>query len=141
MFCGYSLAHRQDCGPVWKKLFMVVANHQLLACRVLVVSHYFFWSSIIYFVSNFWRYCVNLFFYSLVSPTNPTPPDSLTSDDSSYMSAKDNSSVASMSTARVRFSPVTLLDLPTQGQHQDSTVPLQAFSHSSRGSSIPEFFT
>lgn len=77
----------------------------------------------------------------LVSPTNPTPPDSFTSDDSSYMSAKDNSSIASMSTARVRFSPVTLLDLPTQGQHQDSTIPLQASSPSRQSSSIGEFFT
>lgn len=90
----------------------------------------------------FWLDCVNLFFHSLVSPTSPTPPDSLTSDDSSYMSAKDNSSVASMSsTTRVRFSPITLLDLPTQGQHQDSTVPLQALSHSSRQPPISEFFT
>lgn len=54
------------------------------------------------------------------TPTNPTPPDSLTSDDSSYVSAS-NSSVS-----RVRFSPTTLIDLPTPGQHQDLTVPLQA---------------
>ncbi|XP_022172420.1 mitogen-activated protein kinase kinase kinase 10 isoform X2 [Myzus persicae] len=81
-----------------------------------------------------------------VSPTNPTPPDSLTSDDSSYMSARD-SSAASMSTARVRFSPVTLLDLPTHGQHQDSTVPLQAAAttsssapNSRRSSSVSEYF-
>ncbi|KAL4143192.1 hypothetical protein QTP88_005550 [Uroleucon formosanum] len=80
-----------------------------------------------------------------VSPTNPTPPDSLTSDDSSYMSARD-SSAASMSTARVRFSPVTLLDLPTHGQHQDSTIPLQAATttsssapNSRRSSSVSEF--
>ncbi|XP_025192427.1 mitogen-activated protein kinase kinase kinase 10 isoform X3 [Melanaphis sacchari] len=71
-----------------------------------------------------------------VSPTNPTPPESLTSDDSSYMSARD-SSAASMSTARVRFSPVTLLDLPTHGQHQDSTVPLQAAASTSSSSSAP----
>lgn len=75
----------------------------------------------------------------LGSPTNPTTPDSLTSDDSSYMSARD-SSAASSSTARVRFSPITLLDLPTQGQHQDSTVPLQA-SSSRRSSPFTEFIT
>lgn len=55
------------------------------------------------------------------TPTNPTPPDSLTSDDSSYVSAKDSNS----SVGRVRFSP-TLLDLNAPGQHQDSTIPLQA---------------
>lgn len=55
------------------------------------------------------------------TPTNPTPPDSLTSDDSSYVSAKDSNS----SVGRVRFSP-TLLDLSAPGQHQDSTIPLQA---------------
>ncbi|XP_025420103.1 mitogen-activated protein kinase kinase kinase 9 isoform X3 [Sipha flava] len=76
---------------------------------------------------------------SAVSPTNPTPPDSLTSDDSSYMSARD-SSITSTSTARVRFSPITLLDLPTHGQHQDSTVPLQA-SSSRRSSSVTEFIS
>lgn len=57
------------------------------------------------------------------TPTNPTPPDSLTSDDSSYLSAKDGS-VSSQS--RVRFSPETLLDLPSQGQCHDPTVPLTA---------------
>ncbi|KAJ8944353.1 hypothetical protein NQ318_011485 [Aromia moschata] len=56
------------------------------------------------------------------TPTNPTPPDSLTSDDSSYVSAKDSNS----SVSRVRFSPTTLIDLPVPGQHQDPTVPLQA---------------
>lgn len=40
------------------------------------------------------------------SPTKTTPSDSLTSDDSSYLSAKD-SSISSQS--RVRFSPETLL--------------------------------
>lgn len=55
------------------------------------------------------------------TPTNPTPPDSLTSDDSSYVSAKDSN----CSVSRVRFSP-TLLDLNVPGQHQDSTIPLQA---------------
>lgn len=42
------------------------------------------------------------------TPTNPTPPDSLTSDDSSYLSAKEGSSVSSHS--RVRFSPEAYLD-------------------------------
>nr|CAI5818223.1 unnamed protein product [Callosobruchus analis] len=56
------------------------------------------------------------------TPTNPTPPDSLTSDDSSYVSAKDSNS----SVSRVRFSPTTLIDLPVPGQHQDTTIPLQA---------------
>lgn len=56
------------------------------------------------------------------TPTNPTPPDSLTSDDSSYVSAKDSNS----SMTRVRFSPTTLIDLPVPGQNQDTTIPLQA---------------
>ncbi|XP_008192286.2 mitogen-activated protein kinase kinase kinase 11 isoform X2 [Tribolium castaneum] len=56
------------------------------------------------------------------TPTNPTPPDSLTSDDSSYVSAKDSNS----SVSRVRFSPTTLIDLPVPRQNQDPTVPLQA---------------
>ncbi|XP_035778496.1 mitogen-activated protein kinase kinase kinase 9-like isoform X2 [Anopheles albimanus] len=43
------------------------------------------------------------------SMTNATPPDSLTSDDSSYLSAKDNSSSIS-SQSRVRFTPEILLD-------------------------------
>lgn len=57
------------------------------------------------------------------TPTNPTPPDSLTSDDSSYVSAKDSNN---SSVSRVRFSPTTLIDLPVPGQNQDPTVPLQA---------------
>ncbi|XP_058062388.1 mitogen-activated protein kinase kinase kinase 11-like [Anopheles bellator] len=44
------------------------------------------------------------------SATNPTPPDSLTSDDSSYLSAKDNSSSIS-SQSRVRFTPEIVLDV------------------------------
>ncbi|XP_052902780.1 mitogen-activated protein kinase kinase kinase 11 [Anopheles moucheti] len=44
------------------------------------------------------------------SATNPTPPDSLTSDDSSYLSAKDNSSSIS-SQSRVRFTPEIVLDI------------------------------
>jgi mitogen-activated protein kinase kinase kinase 9 len=56
------------------------------------------------------------------TPTNPTPPDSLTSEDSSYVSAKESS------TSRVRFLPgvgsETLLDIPVPSV--DSTIPLQA---------------
>ncbi|XP_012281138.1 mitogen-activated protein kinase kinase kinase 11 [Orussus abietinus] len=75
------------------------------------------------------------------TPTNPTPPDSLTSEDSSYVSAKDSQ----ISISRVRFSPVTfdrdgvprdhretLLDIPMHGQSQDVTVPLQANRRLSR---------
>ena len=67
------------------------------------------------------------------TPTNPTPPDSLHSEDSSYVSAKDSSHSAG-SSLRVRFSPVaasvsgdgrTLLDIPVQGQSQDYTIPLK----------------
>uniref|UniRef100_A0AAR5P5X0 mitogen-activated protein kinase kinase kinase n=1 Tax=Dendroctonus ponderosae TaxID=77166 RepID=A0AAR5P5X0_DENPD len=57
------------------------------------------------------------------TPTNPTPPDSLTSDDSSYISAKESNNG---SVSRVRFSPTTLIDLPVPGQSLDPTVPLQA---------------
>lgn len=72
------------------------------------------------------------------TPTNPTPPDSLTSEDSSYVSAKEGS--CSSSTPRVHFSPVmqhqtptaTLLDIPVIGQAQDSTVPLQALRGQTR---------
>ncbi|XP_059482536.1 mitogen-activated protein kinase kinase kinase 10-like isoform X2 [Neocloeon triangulifer] len=56
------------------------------------------------------------------TPTNPTPPDSLTSEDSSYVSAKESTS------SRVRFlnnmGSETLLDVPVPTV--DSTVPLQA---------------
>ncbi|XP_017113231.1 uncharacterized protein LOC108136503 isoform X3 [Drosophila elegans] len=51
------------------------------------------------------------------TPTNPTPPDSLTSDDSSYLSAKEGSIGSQHS--RVRFSPEAYLDanpLPTLGR-------------------------
>lgn len=61
--------------------------------------------------------------------TNPTPPDSLTSDDSSYLSARD-SSISSQS--RVRFSPEALLDAPSHGQGLDPTIPLQATKRMSR---------
>lgn len=64
------------------------------------------------------------------TPTNPTPPDSLTSDDSSYLSARDGSSISSQS--RVRFSPETLLDVSSQGQSLDPTIPLQAAKRMSR---------
>lgn len=67
------------------------------------------------------------------TPTNPTPPDSLTSDDSSYLSAKEGS-VSSQS--RVRFSPETLLDLPAQGQCLDATVPIQAVAPLNRRRSL-----
>ncbi|XP_055692326.1 mitogen-activated protein kinase kinase kinase 11-like isoform X1 [Lutzomyia longipalpis] len=60
------------------------------------------------------------------TPTNPTPPDSLTSDDSSYLSAKDGGSSSISSQSRVRFSPEISLDMPSQGQTMDGTVPLQA---------------
>lgn len=45
--------------------------------------------------------------HKATTPTNPTPPDSLTSDDSTYLSAKDGS-ISSQS--RVRFSPESLLE-------------------------------
>lgn len=66
------------------------------------------------------------------TPTKPTPPDSLTSDDSSYMSAKDGYSSLSSSQSRVRFSPETLLDQPVQGQNMDVTIPIQAVRRLSR---------
>ena len=75
------------------------------------------------------------------TPTNPTPPDSLTSEDSSYVSAKDSQ----ISIGRVRFSPITfdrdsisrdhretLLDIPVHGQGQDITIPLQVNRRISR---------
>lgn len=68
--------------------------------------------------------------------TNPTPPDSMHSEDSSYVSAKDISSQHSSTSAlRVRFSPVaasvssdgrTLIDVPILGQNLNSTAPLKA---------------
>ncbi|KAG8042334.1 hypothetical protein G9C98_004968 [Cotesia typhae] len=91
------------------------------------------------------------------TPTNPTPPDSLTSEDSSYVSAKDSQ----ISISRVRFSPVTfdrdrdrdslsssrdhrdaLLDIPIHAQGSEAvTSPLQSSRrHNSRNrkSSISE---
>lgn len=56
------------------------------------------------------------------TPTNPTPPDSLTSDDSSYLSAKEGSIGSQHS--RVRFSPEAYLDatsnLPLLGRRMTS---------------------
>lgn len=49
------------------------------------------------------------------TPTNPTPPDSLASDDSSYVSAKESNS----SVSRVRFSPETLIDINVPTQNLD----------------------
>ena len=72
------------------------------------------------------------------TPTNPTPPDSMHSEDSLYVSAKDTTSSqhSSVSALRVRFSPLaavsgdsrsTLIDNPVQGQSQDYTIPLKVF--------------
>lgn len=73
------------------------------------------------------------------TPTNPTPPDSMHSEDSSYVSAKESSSQhSSVSALRVRFSPLaavtgdgrsTLMDIPVQGQSQDYTIPLKVLSN------------
>lgn len=62
------------------------------------------------------------------TPTNPTPPDSLTSDDSSYLSAKDSSS----SQSRVRFSPETLLDAAVYSSGQQNLDTVQLISRRSR---------
>lgn len=60
------------------------------------------------------------------TPTNPTPPDSLTSEDSSYVSAKEGS------VSRVRFSPITALMCDSNVQrenimdmniHEETTIP------------------
>ncbi|KAJ8683822.1 hypothetical protein QAD02_019614 [Eretmocerus hayati] len=58
------------------------------------------------------------------TPTNPTPPDSLTSEDSSYVSAKDGQ----ISIGRVRFSPVTFEREMLGHPHTitEITSPLQA---------------
>ncbi|XP_033209044.1 uncharacterized protein LOC117167911 [Belonocnema kinseyi] len=81
--------------------------------------------------------------------TNPTPPDSLTSEDSSYVSANGSQ----ISAGRVRFSPVTidrdsisidnretLLDIPVHIQSQDITIPLQVNRSVSRNCkrSVPD---
>lgn len=64
-----------------------------------------------------------------ISPTRTTPSDSLTSDDSSYLSAKDGS-ISSQS--RVRFSPETLLDHPVSTTL--ATTPVRRLSRSQRHS-------
>lgn len=73
------------------------------------------------------------------TPTNPTPPDSLTSEDFSYASGKEGS------VSRVRFSPIAalmcesnpqregILDL---GHYEESSLPVQ--SRRSRKSSANE---
>lgn len=86
------------------------------------------------------------------TPTNPTPPDSMTSEDSSYVSAPDMYSTLSggsggnsIGGGRVRFSPAshvisqegvtgrpTLLDMPVEGQSQDTTIPLTALRQAIR---------
>ncbi|XP_042239490.1 mitogen-activated protein kinase kinase kinase 9-like isoform X9 [Homarus americanus] len=86
------------------------------------------------------------------TPTNPTPPDSMTSEDSSYVSAPDMYSTLSGGSGgnstgggRVRFSPAshvisqegvpgrhTLLDMPVEGQSQDTTKPLTALRQAIR---------
>lgn len=63
------------------------------------------------------------------SPTKTTPSDSLTSDDSSYLSAKEGS-ISSQS--RVRFSPETLLDQPMSTA--SVCTPLRRLSRSQRHS-------
>lgn len=55
------------------------------------------------------------------TPTNPTPPDSLASDDSSYVSAKESNS----SVSRVRFSPETLIDINVPVQNVDTTLQIR----------------
>ncbi|XP_049276648.1 uncharacterized protein LOC125760504 isoform X3 [Anopheles funestus] len=64
------------------------------------------------------------------STTNPTPPDSLTSDDSSYLSAKDNSSSIS-SQSRVRFTPEIVLDVDSPLQSPTGYVGSGATTSSS----------
>ncbi|XP_030379271.1 uncharacterized protein LOC115627670 [Scaptodrosophila lebanonensis] len=62
--------------------------------------------------------------FALGTPTNPTPPDSLTSDDSSYLSAKEGS--ISSQHSRVRFSPEAYLDaaLPPTSLGRRMTAPI-----------------
>ncbi|XP_011504938.1 PREDICTED: uncharacterized protein LOC105367820 isoform X3 [Ceratosolen solmsi marchali] len=63
------------------------------------------------------------------TPTNPTPPDSLTSEDSSYVSAKDSQ----ISISRVRFSPVTFdRELLAHPQTTEITSPAQTNRRTSR---------
>lgn len=66
------------------------------------------------------------------SPTKTTPSDSLTSDDSSYLSAKEGS-ISSQS--RVRFSPETLLeDAVANSTTTSVSTPLRRLSRSQRHS-------
>lgn len=66
------------------------------------------------------------------SPTKTTPSDSLTSDDSSYLSAKEGS-ISSQS--RVRFSPETLLeDAVVNSTTTSVSTPLRRLSRSQRHS-------
>lgn len=55
------------------------------------------------------------------TPTNPTPPDSLASDDSSYVSAKESNS----SVSRVRFSPETLIDSNVPVPNHDNVIQIR----------------
>ena len=88
------------------------------------------------------------------TPTNTTPPDSMTSEDSSYVSATDMYSAGSGSghhttvstgLSRVKFSPAlgltnalgeyirpTLLDQPVDGQDFDRTIPLKAHRNNTK---------
>lgn len=79
--------------------------------------------------------------------TNQTPPDILTSDDSSYLNAKDNSSSIS-SQSRVRFTPEILLDIqqpqqrmqqqqPQHHQRQLYSMQTQISQSSALGSHVP----
>lgn len=80
------------------------------------------------------------------TPTNPTPPDSLGSDDSSYLSAKEGS-ISSQS--RVRFSPETLLDQSIPIHHDSGLIsstiaPIRRLSrtrHSISGTALPSTTT
>lgn len=67
------------------------------------------------------------------SPTK-TPSDSLTSDDSSYLSARDGSnlSISNLSKKSIRFSPETLLEQPPSSASVNT--PLRRLSRSQRHS-------
>ncbi|XP_065214283.1 mitogen-activated protein kinase kinase kinase 11 isoform X2 [Planococcus citri] len=70
------------------------------------------------------------------SPTNPTPPESVTSEDSSYMSARDSSS---NSISRVRFSPNTLMDVPCHSQDSSHRRPYSRESSRTRRPSYSDY--
>lgn len=78
-----------------------------------------------FFLMEFFKWCI----VGIGSPTNPTPPESLTSEDSSYMSARDSSS---NSISRVRFSPNTIVDVPCHSHSQDSSIRRPYSRESSR---------